>query len=168
MLRKTKGEIRKDLAAEYNALGRPGKGKSITELIAGVEVELSKNLEFRFEKAPGISKGYYLACGKDRVLLPAKNAWKTEIYKEPSTGIPFISDGRVSVRCVEFFQQSDIKSEKNEKTEKNDEKKTSGAPSSESSKKPAQFEALSVPLPGARPSEGIYVHQTSSMVLVYL
>ena len=64
-----------------------------------VEDEFSKNLDFSLEH---VGKVIWIVCGKQRVALPENIKWKGEIFKEPSTGIPFVSDGKVSKRCVDF------------------------------------------------------------------
>ena len=48
--RKSKGEIRKDLLNEYDALGKPGSGKTLRAVVQDVEDEMSKNLEFQSTK----------------------------------------------------------------------------------------------------------------------
>ena len=48
--RKSKGEIRKDLLNEYDALGKPGSGKTLRAVVQDVEDEMSKNLEFSINK----------------------------------------------------------------------------------------------------------------------
>ncbi|CAK9078259.1 unnamed protein product [Durusdinium trenchii] len=99
--KKKKGEIRADLILEYTNLGRPGSNKSLQEVIADVEADMSKNLDFTLEKR---GKNFILKCGKNEVALDPTKAWKQQIFKEPS-GIPFVSDGKVSERCVNIFQK---------------------------------------------------------------
>ena len=62
---------------------------------------MSKNLDFTLEKR---GKNFILKCGKNEVALDPTKAWKQQIFKEPS-GIPFVSDGKVSERCVNIFQK---------------------------------------------------------------
>lgn len=102
--RKTKGQIRKDLTNEYEALGRPGAGKTLAEVMQAVEDDMSKNLEFKIEKS---GKILWLHCGKRKVQLPDKG-WKLQIFKEPS-GIPFLSTGKLSQRCVHEVQDTPAK-----------------------------------------------------------
>lgn len=129
-LRKPKGEIRSDLLKEYENLGRPGAGMTVLDMIRKVEAEMSRHLEFQIEK--GQSGQMILTCGKSKVTLP-KNSWKNQIYKEQS-GIPFISDGKKSVRCIDFFQDD------------TDEKETPDKPTAKKPK--TEFAPLNVPLPG--------------------
>lgn len=104
--RKSKGEIKQDLMYEYENLGRPGKGKSVHDVIREVEQEQSKNLQFRVEKKQGSIM--WLHCGKESRELPQeKPPWKTEVFLEPTTQIPFLSNGKKSVRCICFFQESE-------------------------------------------------------------
>ena len=120
--RKKKGDIKKDLVNEYEALGRPGAGKCLQQVMQDVEDEMSKNLAFKIEKS---GKCIWLHCGKRKVQL--KEGWKLQIFKEPS-GIPFLSTGKVSKGCVRFFDD-----------EKEEEART----------KDASVEVAAVPLPGA-------------------
>jgi len=108
-------------------LKRPGHNKTLPEIIHAVEIELSRNLEFSIER---VGKQQFLVCGKKKVSLPNK-PWKDEIYKDPKTGVPFVSDGKSSVHCVVFFQSAEANSE-------------AAAPAS----KPAKIKAMPVPLPG--------------------
>ena len=101
--RKTKGEIKEDLLNEYEALGRPGAGKTLQRVMQDVEDDMSKNLEFKIEKS---GKIMWLHCGKKKVQLK-ETGWKQQIFKEPS-GIPFLSTGKVSKRCVRFFDEDDV------------------------------------------------------------
>ncbi|CAK8995798.1 unnamed protein product [Durusdinium trenchii] len=128
--KKPKGEIRSDLLKEYENLGRPGAGMTVLDMIRKVEAEMSRHLEFQIEK--GQSGQMILTCGKSKVTLP-KNSWKNQIYKEQS-GIPFISDGKKSVRCIDFFQDD------------TDEKETPDKPTAKKPK--TEFAPLNVPLPG--------------------
>ena len=98
--RKSKGQIKQDLLNEYESVGKPCQGKSLEKIIDEVEDEFSRNLEFNIEKAGKLTQ---LSCGKKKVTLPEKS-WKLQIFKEPETGIPFISDGRTSKRCLDFFK----------------------------------------------------------------
>ena len=66
--RKSKGEIKQDLVYEYENLSRPGKGKSLHDVIRDVEQEQSKNLQFRVEKKQGSIM--WLHCGKESRELP--------------------------------------------------------------------------------------------------
>lgn len=144
LLRKEKGEIRKDLLNEYESLGRPGHGKTLHKVCSEVEDEFSKNLEFKVEK---VGKIYWLHCGKKKVQLPDK-PWKCEIFTEPTTNIPFISDGKTSTRCLHFFHEEEPK------------RATPGNPSQAEPEVPKKvLKPLPVPLPGcaanteAEPSE---------------
>lgn len=130
-LRKSKGEIREDLVNCYEALGKPGKGKPLKVLVQEVEEEFSKNLEFSVQK---VGKTLWLHCRKDKVELPSDRAWKTKVFKEPKTEIPYVTDGQVSIRCLKFFQ--DVEGEDVEIRSEGDKS---------SSVNPAM-----VPLPGAK------------------
>ena len=97
-------DIRKDLMNEYDALGRPGNGKTVRAVIQDVEDEMSKNLEFSVKKEGNVM---YLYCGgKKRVKLEDAKL-KPQIFRERNTGIPFMTNGRVQTRCVRFFQVPD-------------------------------------------------------------
>lgn len=139
-----KKDIREDLLNEYETLGRPGSGKSIQEVIQSVEDEMSKNLTFTLEKAP-TGKVVALVCGKTRILLP-KGDWKNQIYKDQQ-GIPFVSTGKQSFRCIHLFREHE---ESNKEKEGSVKKNSSGS---------VKMEPLGVPLPGnsvgATPSECI-------------
>lgn len=139
--RKKKGEIRADLILEYTNLGRPGSNKSLQEVIADVEADMSKNLDFTLEKR---GKNFILKCGKNEVALDPTKAWKQQIFKEPS-GIPFVSDGKVSERCVNIFQ-------KHEEAEAAAE--VEGKPKDEKASSSSKVEVASVPLPGAASAPG--------------
>ena len=99
MPRKPKGEIRKDLLNEYDTLGKPGAGKTLQEVIQDVEDLMSKNLEFTVEKE---GKSLYLVCGEKKVALTDKN-WKQQVFKESATGIPYLTTGKATMRCIRFF-----------------------------------------------------------------
>ena len=75
-----------------------------------------------------------LQCGDKSVALPKTNNWRPEIFLEPSTKIPFVSDGKVSKRCVVFFRTENPTVEVAEKSEK----------------AVAKLTPLPVPLPGSK------------------
>ena len=126
--RKQKGSIKQDLMYEYETLGRPGKGKALHDVIREVEQEQSKNLQFRVEKKGG---SMWLHCGKESMELPQeKPPWKPEVFLEPTTQIPFLSNGKTSVRCICFFQESEGPIVSNQETQ-------------------AGPDILTVPLPGS-------------------
>lgn len=132
---------------EYETLGRPGAGKTLVQVIQDVEDEMSKNLTFTLEKDKASGKVVALICGKTKVQLPP-GTWKNQIYKE-SSGVPFVSTGKVSTRCIALFREKSLKDE--------------------AEKKAAAVEPLNVPLPGnssagATPSEP---GQKSSLKSVY-
>ena len=122
--------MRKDLIDQYESLKRPGHNKTLQEIIHSVETELSKNLEFSIERA---GKRAFLVCGKKKVSLPNK-PWKDQIFKDPKTGVPFVSDGKSSVHCVVFFQSAEANA--------------ADAAAPAASSKPAQIKPMPVPLPG--------------------
>ena len=117
-----------------------------------MEAEFSKNLEFKIFKE---GKNTMLECGGKKVALPPTGSkdWKTEIFKEPKSGIPFVSNGKNSKRCIEFFQEkedddADTSTEEKEQKGKgkgSDEKKPKVAEAGEAKK----LAAMKVPLPGA-------------------
>lgn len=117
--RKSKGEIRKDLLNEYDALGKPGSGKTLRAVVQDVEDEMSKNLEFSINKD---GKTLYLLCGgKKRVKLEDPKL-KPQIFRETNTGIPYMTNGKTQTRCVRFFQMADDVESTENKNEMGDNK----------------------------------------------
>ena len=109
---------------------RPGRDKTLREVIENTEDELSKNLTFTLEKD---GKTLMLVHDKQKIALPASKLWREKIYKEAATGIPFVSDGKTSVRCVHFFRmEEEANQELNEKAK--------------------NIEPAKVPLPGSKTS----------------
>ena len=108
-LRVTKKQTRTDLLSEYARLNKPGAGKSLKEVIRDVEVELSSNITFEVEE--GKDKGgkvqLILKTGNQSVALPEDKKWKKQVFIEPKTNIPFVSDGSTSVHCIRFFQDEE-------------------------------------------------------------
>ena len=90
---------------------------------------MSKNLEFKLERN---GQRMVLVCGKNKVELP-QQSWKYQIFKEPTTQIPFVSTGKSSVRCICFFR------DENEDGNKDDSNRVKGK----------TVQTVPVPLPGA-------------------
>lgn len=106
-LRASKGSTRAALLNEYERLGRPCKNRSIYNLVKEVEEELSASVDFMVETTVNRAgvKETYLKTGQSCVKLP-EDAWQPQVFKEPKSNIPYISNGRASFRCISFFQES--------------------------------------------------------------
>ena len=48
-----------------------------------------------------------LKTGNQSVALPGDKKWKKQVFIEPKTNIPFVSDGSTSVHCIRFFQDEE-------------------------------------------------------------
>ena len=107
VLRISKGQTRTNLVSEYSRLGKPGASKSLHEVIKAVELEMSANVTFELEEVKTESGkiDLYLKTGKSSVRLPDQK-WNKQVYLDPKTSIPFVSDGKTSVHCIQFFQQA--------------------------------------------------------------
>ena len=107
VLRISKGQTRTNLVSEYSRLGKPGANKSLLEVIKAVELEMSANVTFELEeiKTESGKIDLYLKTGKSSVRLPDQK-WNKQVYLDPKTSIPFVSDGKTSVHCIQFFQQA--------------------------------------------------------------
>ena len=106
VLRISKGQTRTNLIAEYSRLKKPGANKSLHEVIKEVELEMSANVTFELEEVK-TDKGkieLYIKTGKSSVKLPSDRKWNKQVYLDPKTNIPFVSDGKTSVHCIQFFQ----------------------------------------------------------------
>ena len=61
---------------------------------------MSKNVPFAITETNGQK---ILTSGEASRALPSKQAWHMKIYRD-FEGVPFVSDGKTSVRCIRFFQ----------------------------------------------------------------
>ena len=104
------------MIAEYARLRKPGANKSLHEVISEVELEMSANVTFEVEEVKGDhgKNDLYLKTGKSSVKLPGDQKWNKQVYLDPKTSIPFVSDGKTSVHCIKFFQQSTPQSHEEE------------------------------------------------------
>ncbi|CAE8587823.1 unnamed protein product [Polarella glacialis] len=96
-------ELSEILCREYDRRGRPWVGKTIEEIEAAVDLEMSRNIPFKIDMFEGRA---YLTDGKTSVWLGEdnNNNWKLEHC--PTTRAPYAHDGTLdSTRwCIHMIK----------------------------------------------------------------
>ena len=128
----------------YISLGRPGHGKTLDEVLKETELLLTASLSFSIHKDDSTGKKF-ISTGEISAWVP--NCVHDKIYRTPEDNVPYVSDGKTSYYCAEFFKKDQDEAESSTTAATKKSKGGSEVPAPPGSRKP---NAPHVPLPGMK------------------